>query len=94
MSQRPLIQFFEGTVSIAAHQKWSNLQKSLCSHSQDTTCSSLPVCESHQKEKQVMPHCPLRSEFSPDLPAHCLHHQNIGQLRLPLLAQTQPLSMS
>ena len=64
MSQRPLMQLFQGTVSIAAHQKWGNLQGYLCSHSQDTPSSSLPMCESHQKQKQVMPRCPLRSEFS------------------------------
>ena len=94
MSQIPLMQFFEGTVSITAHQKLGNLQGSLCSHSQDTPSSSLPVCESHQKEKQVMPRCPLRSGFSPKLLAHCLHHNNIGQIWLPLLVQNRPPSLS
>ena len=79
MSQRPLMQSFEGTVLIDAHQKWGSVQKFLCSHSQDIPFSTLPVCESHRKEKQVMPRCPLRSKSSPKLPAHCLHHHNIGQ---------------
>ena len=88
------MQFFEGTVSEAAHHNWGNLQRSLCSHSQDTPCSSPPECESHQKEKRVMSHCRLHSEFSPKLPARCLHHHNIGQLRLPLLAQIHRLPTS
>ena len=57
MFQRLLMQFFEGIVSIASHRKWGNLQGSSCSHSQDIPCSTLPVCESLQKEKQVMPRC-------------------------------------
>ena len=78
MSQRPLMQSFEGTVFLAAHQKWGNLQGSLCSHSQEIPCSTLPVCESHHKEKQVIPRLPLRSKFSAELPVHCLHHHNYG----------------
>ena len=91
MFQRPLMQFFEGIVSIASHRKWGNLQGSSCSHSQDIPCSTLPVCESLQKEKQVMPLCPPRSKSSPELPAHCLHHHNIGQLWLLLQAGTPRL---
>ena len=94
MSQRPLMQSFEGTVSIAAHQKWGNLQGFLCSHSQNIPCSTLPVCESHQKEKQVMPRCLLRSKSSSELPTHCLHQHNIGQLWLLLLPRIHLPSMS
>ena len=79
---------FGGIVLIASHRKWGNLQGSSCSHSQDIPFSSLPVCESLQKEKQVMPRCPPRSKSSPELPAHCLHHHIIGQLWLLLLART------
>ena len=94
MSQKQLMQFLEDIVSIASHQKRGNLKGSLCSHSQDTPCSSLPVCESHQKEKQVMPRCPLRLKSSPKLPVYCLHHHNIGQLWPLQLAQIHPPSTS
>ena len=92
MSQRLLMQFFGGTVLEFARQKWGNLQESLCSHSHSIPCSSPPVRESHQKGKPVMPRCPLRQDFFPKLPAHCLHHHNIGQLWPPQLAQSHPPS--
>ena len=94
MSQIPLMQFFEDTVSEAAHQKWGNLQEFLWSHSQDTPCSSPSECEIHQKEKRVMPHCLLHSEFCPKFPASCLDYQNICHLCRPLLLQTGPISTS
>ena len=62
---------FEGIVAIATHRKWGNPQGFSCSQSQDIPCSTLPECESLQKEKQVMPRCPLGSKFSPELPVHC-----------------------
>ena len=85
---------FEGTVLEAAHQKWDILQASFGSHSQDTPCCSPPVCQSRQKENRVMLRSPLRWEFSPKLQAHCVHHHNTAQLRLPLLAQNHPPSTS
>ena len=94
MSQRPLMQFFGDAVSEAAHQKRGNLQESLCSHSQDTPCSSPPDCEIHQKEKRVMLHCRLHSEVCPKLPDRCLDQHNICQLWRPLLLQTRPISTS
>ena len=91
-SQRLLMQFFEGIASITSHRKRGNLQGSSCSHCQDIPCSTLPMCGSLQKEKQVIPRCPPRSKSSPALPADCLHHRNIGQLWPLLLVRIPPPS--
>ena len=93
-SQKRVIQFFEGIALTVSHRKLGNLQGFWCSHCQGTPCTTQPMRGSLQKEKQVMPRCPPRSKFSPELPAHCLHHHNIGQLWQLLLARTPPPSTS
>ena len=93
-SQRRLMQLFEGNALTVSHRKSGNVQRFSCSHCQGFPCSTQPMCGSLQKEKQVMPRCPPRSRYSPELPAHCLHHHNVGQLWLLLLARTSPPSTS
>ena len=85
---------FAGIASTISHRKPGNLQGSSCSHCQVTPCSTQRMCESLQQEKQVMPRCPLRSRSCPEMPAHCSHHHNTGQLWLLLPAQTPQPSTS
>ena len=94
MSQTLLMQFFAGIASTILHRKLGNLQGSSCSHCQGTPCSTQLMCGSLQQEKQLMPRCPLCSRSCPELPAHCWHHHNTGQLWLLLPAQTPQPSTS
>ena len=85
------MQFFEGIVLTVSHRRSGNLQGPLCSHCQGTPCSTQLICGSLQREKRIMPRCPPRSRSSPELPAHCLHHHNSGQIWLLLPARTPRL---
>ena len=94
MSRTLPMQFFAGIASTILHRKPGILQGSSCSHCQGTPCSTQLMCGSLQQEKQVMPRCPLRSRSCPELPAHCSHHHNNGQLWILLPAQTPQPSTS